>query len=119
LIRYADDFVCAFEYREDAERFYRVLGKRLEKFGLELSQAKTRVIEFNRESEKTSFEFLGFEFRWSKDRAGKAHLKRRTARKKLCSSLGRFAEWCRENRSVRFHELMEQLNLKLLQLLRH
>ncbi|HEX2521077.1 MAG TPA: reverse transcriptase domain-containing protein, partial [Terriglobia bacterium] len=113
LIRYADDFVCAFEYQQDAERFHRVLGKRLEKFGLELSQAKTRVIEFNRESEKTSFEFLGFEFRWSRDRAGKAHLKRRTARKKLCSSLSRFAEWCRENRSVRFHELMEQLKLKL------
>jgi RNA-directed DNA polymerase len=113
LIRYADDFVCAFEYQEDAERFYRVLGKRLEKFGLEVSQAKTRVIEFNRETEKTSFEFLGFEFRWGRDRAGKAHLKRRTARKKLCSSLSRFAEWCRENRSVRFHELMEQLKLKL------
>ncbi|MGH9812377.1 MAG: hypothetical protein ACRD4T_04505, partial [Candidatus Acidiferrales bacterium] len=32
---------------------------------------------------------------------------------KLRSSLGRFAEWCRENRSVRFHELMEQLKLKL------
>jgi len=71
------------------------------------------VIEFNRESEKTSFEFLGFEFRWGRDRAGKAHLKRRTARKKLRSSLCRFAEWCRENRSVRFHELMEQLKLKL------
>jgi RNA-directed DNA polymerase len=89
LIRYADDFVCAFEYQEDAERFYRVLGKRLKKFGLELSQAKTRVIEFNREREKSSFEFLGFEFRWGRDRAGKAHLKRRTARKKLCSSLSR------------------------------
>jgi group II intron reverse transcriptase/maturase len=113
LIRYADDFVCAFEYREDAECFYRVLGKRLEKFGLEQSEAKTRVIEFSRESEKTSFEFLGFEFRWGRDRAGKAHLKRRTARKKLRSSLCRFAEWCRENRSVRFHELMEQLKLKL------
>ena len=81
--------------------------------GWNFLQAKTRVIEFNRESEKTSFEFLGFEFRWSRDRAGKAHLKRRTARKKLGSSLSRFAEWCRENRSVRFHELMEQLKLKL------
>ena len=27
LIRYADDFVCAFEREDDAERFYRVLGK--------------------------------------------------------------------------------------------
>jgi len=37
LCRYADDFVCAFEYESDAERFYRVLGKRLGSFGLELA----------------------------------------------------------------------------------
>ena len=27
LIRYADDFVCAFQYQEDAERFYNELGQ--------------------------------------------------------------------------------------------
>ena len=48
LIRYADDFVCAFEDQADAERFYNVLGQRLEKFGLELSAAKTRIIPFSR-----------------------------------------------------------------------
>jgi RNA-directed DNA polymerase len=31
---YADDFVCAFRFEEDAESFYRVLPKRLGKFGL-------------------------------------------------------------------------------------
>ena len=34
LCRYADDFVCAFQFKRDAERFYRVLGKRLAKYGL-------------------------------------------------------------------------------------
>jgi retron-type reverse transcriptase len=34
LIRYADDFVVAFQYREDARTFYRELPKRLEKFNL-------------------------------------------------------------------------------------
>ncbi|WXG53342.1 MAG: reverse transcriptase domain-containing protein [Candidatus Sedimenticola sp. (ex Thyasira tokunagai)] len=48
LVRYADDFVCAFRYREDAERFYRTLPKRLGKFGLELSPEKTRLIRFSR-----------------------------------------------------------------------
>src|SRR5206468_9694318 len=43
LCRYADDFVCAFQYKHDAERFYRVLGKRLEKHGLELAPEKTRL----------------------------------------------------------------------------
>jgi len=36
LIRFADDFVCAFEREEDARRFYEVLGERLGKFKLEL-----------------------------------------------------------------------------------
>src|SRR5262244_1353219 len=69
LIRYADDFVCAFEHQTDAERFYKVLGQRLGKFGLELSAAKTRIIPFSRHrlAGQTRFEFLGFEFRWGKD----------------------------------------------------
>jgi hypothetical protein len=41
LIRYADDFVCAFEKEEDAKRFYEALGERLRKFNLELSAEKT------------------------------------------------------------------------------
>ena len=89
LIRYADDGVCAFEKQEDAERFYKALGQRLEKFEPELSAEKTRVISFSRQPPvaKTSFEFLGFEVRWDKDRAGNAHVTRRTARKKLRNSL--------------------------------
>jgi len=115
LIRYADDFVCAFEDQADAERFYNVLGQRLEKFGLELSGAKTRIIPFtrHRQAGKTSFEFLGFEFRWGKDRKGRDHLKRRTARKKLRASLKRFTAWCQENRHLRLPVLFQRLNAKL------
>jgi len=115
LIRYADDFVCAFEEQGDAERFYKVLGKRREKFGLALSAAKTRIIPFSRHRDggKTSFEFLGFEFRWGKDRKGKDHLKRRTARKKLRSALTRFTAWCKENRHLRLPVLFQRLNAKL------
>ena len=115
LIRYADDFVCAFQYQEDAERFYRVLGKRLGKFGLEVAAEKTQVIPFHRDppSGKTRFEFLGFEFYWGKDRGGRPHLKRRTSRKKLKASLNRFAAWCRENRNLRLMTLFRRLNAKL------
>jgi group II intron reverse transcriptase/maturase len=62
LVRYADDFVCGFEYERDAERFYSVLGKRLAKFGLTLSPEKTRVIPMPRGETKASFEFLGSNF---------------------------------------------------------
>lgn len=115
LIRYADDFVCAFERQPEAERFYTMLGQRLGTFGLELSAEKTRVMPFSRHppAPKTSFEFLGFEFRWDKDRAGKAHVTRRTARKKLRTSLKRFTQWCRENRNLRLGVLFARLNAKL------
>jgi len=113
LIRYADDFVCAFEREGDAERFYQVLGKRLEKFGLELSAEKTRVIAFDRQSKREGFEFLGFEFRWGKDRQGKAHLKRRTSRKKLRNSLDRFTEWCRQKRHWPIKDWFKELKPKL------
>ena len=114
LIRYADDFVCAFEREGDAERFYQVLGKRLEKFGLELSAEKTRVIAFDRgQSKPEGFEFLGFEFRWGQDRQGKAHVERRTSRKKLRSSLDRFTEWCRQKRHCPVKDWFKELKPKL------
>jgi RNA-directed DNA polymerase len=113
LIRFADDFVAAFEYQADAERFYSELGQRLGKFGLELSAEKTRIIPFQRGQSETSFDFLGFEYRWGKDRAGNPHLKRRTARKKLKKSLRQFAEWCKQHRHHKLRGLFRQLNAKL------
>ena len=91
------------------------LGRRLEKFGLELSGAKTRLIPFSRHhlAGKTSFEVLGFAFRWGKDRKGKDHLQRRTARKKLRTSLKRFTAWGKENRHLRLPVLFQRLNAKL------
>lgn len=62
LGRYADDFVCAFQYKRDALRFYRALGKRLGQYGLTLATNKTQVMSFSRfrKYEKTRFDFLGF-----------------------------------------------------------
>lgn len=113
LIRYADDFVSAFQYREDAERFYRALGQRLEKFGLELAAEKTRIIPIHRDPPSGRFDFLGFEFYWGKDRSGKPHLKHRTSRQKLRNSLKRFTEWCRKNRNLELRVLFRRLNAKL------
>jgi len=115
LIRYADDFVCAFQYQRDAERFYQVLGKRLGKFGLQVATEKTRIIPFHRKppSGRPHFQFLGFEFYWGKDRSGKPHLKRRTSRKKLKSAIKRFTEWCVKNRDLKPRVLFRRLNAKL------
>lgn len=48
ICRLADDFVCAFQYKEDAIRFYHTLGKRMGKFGLELAEDKTKMLRFSR-----------------------------------------------------------------------
>lgn len=115
LIRYADDFVCAFEYEKDAQAFFKALEFRLEKFGLQLAADKTRIIRFSRGQGLGGprFDFLGFEFRWDKDRAGKPHVARRTSRKKLRNSIANFTQWCKQNRNVRLKLLFPQLNRKL------
>ncbi len=120
LIRYADDFVCAFQYRYDAEKFYAVLPKRLKKFGLEVAPDKTRIIKFSRldrvgknMSGKSSFTFLGLEFRWGISRKGTRIIKRRTARKKLKKALANVTEFCREKRSLRMKVFFKGLNSRL------
>ena len=115
LIRYADDFVCAFQNQDEAQHFYGALEHRLSKFGLQLAAAKSRVIPFSRNGEPgaTRFDFLGFEFHWGKDRAGKPHLKRRTSRKKLRNSLANFTQWCKQSRHTPMKKLFASLNLKL------
>jgi len=114
LIRYADDFVCGFGREEDAQRFYGELEERLRKFGLELAAAKTRVMPFSRYRRgETSFDFLGFEFRWGTDRKGQARLQRCTAGKKFRNSVKRVAEWCKKNRHLRMKEQFRRLNAKL------
>ena len=115
LCRYADDFVCAFEYQEDAEKFYRMLSERLGKFNLKLSAEKTRIVRFNRfpESAGSSFDFLGFEFRWSESRKGDKLVKLRTSRKKFQQSLRNYTTWCRESRSLSIRQILKTLNAKL------
>jgi hypothetical protein len=115
LCRYADDFVCAFERQADAERFYRVLGKRLETFSLEVAAEKTNLIRFSPHEWKASgaFEFLGFEFRWGMGRWRKPVLKRRTARKKYRAALINFQAWCRQHCRLPKETLFAKLNAKL------
>lgn len=115
ICRYADDFVCAFRYREDAERFYRTLPKRLAKFQLEVAAEKTRCLRFNRfhPSHKRSFTFLGFEFAWLRDRQGIARVKRRTAPKKLQGACARIKEWVRNSRHLPGRDFFRGLNRRL------
>jgi hypothetical protein len=73
LIRYADDFVCGFAYRHEAQRFVGQLQERLKQFGLEVAPNKTRMIRFGRGGgpHNGRFDFLGFEFYWRLSRRGR------------------------------------------------
>ncbi len=115
LCRYADDFIAAFRYGRDADGFHAALGGRLEKFGLHLSEEKTRIIKFTRfrKESRARFDFLGFEFCWGVDRKGCDVIRRRTSRQKLRSSLRNFKEWCRETRNRRMRKIFSILNAKL------
>jgi hypothetical protein len=114
LFRFADDFVCAFAYRHEAEAFERMLKERLAKFGLEEAPDKTKTLRFGRcgGGYNERFDFLGFEFRWENSRAGKPIVKRRTARKKLRAAVVRFTEWLRTLRHRKLRELMKTVAAK-------
>jgi group II intron reverse transcriptase/maturase len=114
IIRFADDFVCTFQYRSDAESFYCELGERLGKFGLEMAPDKTRILRFCRFDLNGSgrFDFLGFEYYWERTRTGRLGVKRRTSRKKLCASLANMTDWIRRNRSLRVGQLLSILRTK-------
>jgi len=65
LVRYADDFVMGFSVKGEAERVFKVLPKRFERYGLSIHPEKSRLVQFNRPYWKRgkgpgSFAFLGF-----------------------------------------------------------
>src|SRR6202049_3964273 len=51
-IRFADDAVMCFQYKEDAEKVMEVLPKRFAKYGLTIHPEKTRLLEFGRYAEE-------------------------------------------------------------------
>jgi len=115
ICRYADDVVCTFQYRDDAERVKQALGARLEKFGLELSEEKTRLIKFTRfnKQQSGSFDFLGFTFRWESSRNGKDIVTHKTRVQKSRSTIKEIATWMRKSRNFRLNKFFKELNDKL------
>ena len=123
LIRYADDYVCLFQYKDDAEKFYGNMKERLKKFNLEIAEEKTKIIEFGRYAEERrkekgkskaeTFDFLGFTHYCSKNPYGKFRVKRKTSRKKLKAKIQECKVWLRQNMHTPIEELITMLNQKL------
>ncbi|BAG41141.1 reverse transcriptase [Orientia tsutsugamushi str. Ikeda] len=95
MVRYCNDMVFVFEREADAKKFYDVLPKRLNKYGLNINEAKSQMIKSGRDhaanlakqgKKIASYNFLGFTCYWGKSRFGT------TWRLKYTSRRDRFTE---------------------------
>ena len=114
-----------FQYKDDAERFRQRVEDRLEGFGLEVAQEKTRCIEFGRFAREDAykrgekpkeFTFLGFTHYCGKTKEGYFKVKRRTSRKNPGPDPGlrELTEWARKARHVlRKGEMLRQARVKV------
>jgi group II intron reverse transcriptase/maturase len=106
-VRYADDVVFVFEKKLEAERFFEVLPKRLEKFGLKINLNKSQVIASGRYaarkahasgSKLATLNFLGFTFYWGISRNGTLWRPKYTSRSdRFREKLKKLKEFLREN----------------------
>lgn len=110
--RYADDWVCAFQYRQDAPRYFEVLPKRLQRLKLAAAPSKIKISRFSRIHPSHTFCFLGFEFYWCKDRSGTVRVQKRTAPKKQRATLERIKAWVKSKRHLPKRLFFAALNLK-------
>lgn len=120
---YADDFVVCFQYKDEAEQFYKRLKHRMEYFGLELEESKSRLIEFGRFAERDrrnrgqgkpeTFDFLGFTHYCSKSRNGKFRVKRKTSKKKFTKKCKEVNRWLADMRTLPLQEIIKRVNSML------
>jgi group II intron reverse transcriptase/maturase len=107
--RYADDIVIGFEREEDARRVFDVLPKRFGKYGLELHPEKTRLVNFRRprkgskerkrnQTERTSFDMLGFTLYWGRSRKGYWIVQQKTASSRFSRAVKAVWQWCQKHR---------------------
>jgi len=124
IVRYADDFIIGFQYQDDAERLHVELRARLKKFNLELSEEKTRLIEFGRFAEERrgergqgkpeTFNFLGFTHACGRTRNGKFCVLRKTMAKKVGAKLKSISAELRRRINHRIAETGQWLRSVLL-----
>lgn len=120
IVRYADDFVVGFQYRSEAERFWKDLRERFHRFHLELHAEKTRLIEFGRfvaerrakrgDGKPETFNFLGFTHVCGKTRkTGAFIVVRRTIGKRMRAKLREIKEQLRKRLHARVSEVGQWL----------
>ena len=120
LVRYIDDFVVCFQYRDDALRFQNVLRKRLGKFGLVPEPTKTKLVEFGRYAQRDvvrrgrkrpeTIYFLGMTLYCTRNRKGNFRVGLRTEKSRLRRSLAHLRGVMRRMRHLPVREQVHNLN---------
>lgn len=109
MVRYADDMVFTFEYPSEAKRFYQVLPKRLNKYGLKLHDEKSQLIPAGHVaamratqsgSRLPTFNFLGFTGYWGKTRRGYWRLKFTSRKDRFAAKLKGLRDFLWKNLSA-------------------
>jgi group II intron reverse transcriptase/maturase len=117
-VRFADDMVFVFQFKDDADKFYKVLPKRLEKFGLKLHLDKSSIIRSGSEAAKEAemkgkrlptYKFLGFTCYWGKTRAGWWRLKFKSRSDRFTAKLKGLRKFLRNNLSSETHKTLERV----------
>lgn len=124
ITNYADDFIVCFQHKVEAEAYLKLLKKRLNQCSLELSEEKTRLIEFgpfaNENAKRKgkrkaeTFNFLGFTHYCSKSQDGRFRVKRKTDKKKFNKAIKEYNVWIKENRHLLLPEIMKTTRKKLI-----
>jgi RNA-directed DNA polymerase len=80
-----------------------------------MAEEETHLKRFSRFQigKERSFQFIGFEFYWGRDRKGMPIVRCRTATKRHNSKLKSIDEWINSNRSKRLNRFMLMLKRKL------
>jgi RNA-directed DNA polymerase len=123
LVRYIDDFVICFQYREDAIRVEAALRRRLEQFSLTLEPDKTRLVEFGRFAQRQAGKrgrtrpetlyFLGMTLYCSRNLKGNFKVGMRTEKSRLRRSLATLRERMRQIRHFAITDQAHEINLIL------
>lgn len=112
MVRFADDMVFTFEYEDQAERFFKVLPKRIGKYGLSMHLEKSSIQhggwwslrdEAPRKLSKPRFKFLGFDVDWVKSQKGQYRPRFRPRRDRLTSRLRGIKNFLWRNLNCRNH----------------